>query len=408
LISRGTETTEVLFARYGPRYRWLVATTVLLGTISATVTTTTVNVAIPDIMGAYGIGQDRAQWLSTGALAGTTIAMLLSAWMVHSFGTRKTFIGALFVFVTALVLAGTSPNDSVLIVCRIAQGAVTGLMQPLAIYTLFRVFPHDQRGKAMGFFGLSVILGPAMGPTGRGLSDRALQLALGVLHPDSDQHRGDHARQPLDAGTRRDGSARELRLDRLHAAVRGDRLPVDRPLERAARRLVVGLRVDVAESGAQRRRRIRLLGAARRQAARRAAGALQHSVRIRRAGCVYFRRGPVRLGLSRAALRADRAGLQPAGSGARADAGGPGPRRGAADRRLPDRSPARTLADHDRARVFRAVVVVDGRRRRQHAILDFRVVARARAASASGLSILRSTSGVCALCRRNCWDRARA
>jgi EmrB/QacA subfamily drug resistance transporter len=38
-------------------------------------------------------------------------------------------------------------------------------MQPLAIYTLFRVFPHDQRGKAMGFFGLSVILGPAMGPT---------------------------------------------------------------------------------------------------------------------------------------------------------------------------------------------------------------------------------------------------
>jgi len=33
LISRGTETTEVLFARYGPRYRWLVATTVLLGTI---------------------------------------------------------------------------------------------------------------------------------------------------------------------------------------------------------------------------------------------------------------------------------------------------------------------------------------------------------------------------------------
>ena len=165
MISRGTETTEVLFARYGPRYRWLVATTVLLGTISATVTTTTVNVAIPDIMGAYGIGQDRAQWLSTGALAGTTIAMLLSAWMVHSFGTRKTFIGALVVFVTALVLAGTSPNDSVLIVCRIAQGAVTGLMQPLAIYTLFRVFPHDQRGKAMGFFGLSVILGPAMGPT---------------------------------------------------------------------------------------------------------------------------------------------------------------------------------------------------------------------------------------------------
>jgi EmrB/QacA subfamily drug resistance transporter len=164
-----SETTELLFARYGPRYRWLVAITVLLGTISASVTTTSVVVAIPDIMGAFGIGQDRAQWLSAGALAGTTIAMLLSAWMVHSFGTRRTFVGALIVFVGALVLAGAAPNDLVLIFCRIVQGAVTGLLQPLAIYTLFRVFPHDQRGKAMGFFGLSVILGPAMGPTVAGL-----------------------------------------------------------------------------------------------------------------------------------------------------------------------------------------------------------------------------------------------
>ena len=163
------ETTEHLFERYGQRYRWLVAITVLLGTMSATVTTTTVNVAIPDIMGTFGIGQDRAQWLAAGALAGTTVAMLVSAWMIQSFGTRKTFVGALSVFVGALMLASASPNDTVLIFSRIVQGAVTGLLQPLAIYALFRVFPPNERGKAMGFFGLSVILGPAMGPTVGGL-----------------------------------------------------------------------------------------------------------------------------------------------------------------------------------------------------------------------------------------------
>src|SRR5450759_5675402 len=84
------ETTEVLFARYGPRYRWLVTTTGLLGTISAMVTTTSVNVAIPDIMGTFGMGQDRAQWLSTGALAAVTVAMLVTAWFIRSFGERKT------------------------------------------------------------------------------------------------------------------------------------------------------------------------------------------------------------------------------------------------------------------------------------------------------------------------------
>jgi EmrB/QacA subfamily drug resistance transporter len=120
-------------------------------------------------MGAFGIGQDRAQWLATGALAAMTVAMLLNAWLIRRFGQRKTFVGALGVFIAALVLAGLSPNESVLIFCRIVQGAVAGLMQPFSVYTLFRVFPPTQRGTAMGFFGISVILGPALGPTVGGI-----------------------------------------------------------------------------------------------------------------------------------------------------------------------------------------------------------------------------------------------
>ena len=54
-----SETTDVLFERFGPRYRLFVTITVLLGTVSAMVTTTIVNVAIPDIMGSFGIGQDQ-------------------------------------------------------------------------------------------------------------------------------------------------------------------------------------------------------------------------------------------------------------------------------------------------------------------------------------------------------------
>jgi len=160
-----SETTESLSARYGPAYRWIATVTVMLGTISAVLTTTSVNVAIPDIMGAFGIGQDRAQWLSTGALAAMTVGMLLNAWMMTRFGQRRTFVWALTVFVAALIVAGLSPNEDVLILCRVVQGGVAGLLQPLSMYTLFRVFPPQQRGTAMGFFGMSVILGPALGPT---------------------------------------------------------------------------------------------------------------------------------------------------------------------------------------------------------------------------------------------------
>jgi DHA2 family multidrug resistance protein len=160
-----SETTEVLAERYGARYRWLATVTVMLGTISAVLTTTTVNVAIPDIMGAFGIGQDRAQWLSTGNLAAMTVGMLLNAWLINRYGQRRTFMAALSIFIVALLVAGMAPNESVLIGCRIVQGAIAGILQPLSMYTLFRVFPPHQRGTAMGFFGMSVILGPALGPT---------------------------------------------------------------------------------------------------------------------------------------------------------------------------------------------------------------------------------------------------
>ena len=164
-----SETTEILFERYGPHYRWFATVTVMIGTVTAMLTTTSVNVAIPDIMGAFGIGQDRAQWLSTGALAAMTIGMLLNAWMMDTFGQRTTFIGGLCLFVCALLVAGAAPNEDVLIFCRVVQGAVAGLLQPFSMYTLFRVFPPGQRGLAMGIFGLSVLLGPALGPTMGGI-----------------------------------------------------------------------------------------------------------------------------------------------------------------------------------------------------------------------------------------------
>ncbi len=168
-MSRTVETTEVLTARYGPRYRIYVTVVALLGTISAILTTTTVNVALPDIMGAFGIGQDRVQWISTGNLAGTTVGQLLSAWLIDSFGQRKTFIGGLCIFVASLLVAALSPNELVLVGARVVQGLMAGVLQSLTMFTLFSVYPPEKRGMAMGFFSISTILGPAVGPTVGGI-----------------------------------------------------------------------------------------------------------------------------------------------------------------------------------------------------------------------------------------------
>ena len=125
---------------------------------------TVVNVALPDIMQEFGIRQGKVHWLATGFIAAMTTTMLASSWLLDHFGIRKTLAIAMAAFSLVSVLGGFSPSEDALIAARIAQGAIAGLMQPMAMYLVFRVFPRERRGQAMGIYGMGVILAPALGP----------------------------------------------------------------------------------------------------------------------------------------------------------------------------------------------------------------------------------------------------
>jgi MFS family permease len=89
------QTAQVLTERYGPSYRWLVTITGMVGVVSMVLAMTTVNVAVPDVMGAFGIGQDQAQWMSSAYMATMTAGMLINAWLTGVLGERRTFVGSL-------------------------------------------------------------------------------------------------------------------------------------------------------------------------------------------------------------------------------------------------------------------------------------------------------------------------
>ena len=163
------DSVEVLSARYGPSYRWLVTGSGMVGVLSMVLAMTTVNVAVPDIMGAFGIGQDMAQWMSSAYTATMTTGMVLNAWVIGVLGERRTFIAALCLFSFGAILGGTAPNEDVLIFARVLQGFSAGVGQPLVMATIFAVFPPERRGTAMGIFGLGVVFAPAIGPSLGGL-----------------------------------------------------------------------------------------------------------------------------------------------------------------------------------------------------------------------------------------------
>lgn len=136
----------------------------MLGTMATVLSATVVNVALHDIMLEFGIRQGQVHWLATGFIAAMTTTMLASSWLLDHFGIRRTLAVAMLLFSIVSVLGGFASTPELLILARVAQGAVAGLMQPMAMFLVFRIFPRERRGQAMGIYGMGVILAPALGP----------------------------------------------------------------------------------------------------------------------------------------------------------------------------------------------------------------------------------------------------
>ncbi|CAG9167044.1 DHA2 family efflux MFS transporter permease subunit [Cupriavidus pinatubonensis] len=161
----GGPTRAALRARYGDRLRWLVLLTLMLGTMSSIVSSTIINVAIPDLSRHFVLGQERAQWVAASFMIAMTLAMLLTPWLLNRYGLRRTFLGALALLGVGGAVGGLSPTYGVMIAMRVAEGAAAGIMQPLPNILVLRVFDEREQGKAMSLFGFGVVLAPALGPS---------------------------------------------------------------------------------------------------------------------------------------------------------------------------------------------------------------------------------------------------
>lgn len=163
-------TADAAWTRYTNTERWLVAAGGLVGMIANVLSSTSLTVAVPAIMGTFGVGQDMAQWTQTAYFAAMTSTMLVTAWLTQRFGQRAVFVATSLVFLVSIFIGAFAPNIEAVIFSRVLQGACGGIMQPLAMTVIFTVFPPERRGSAMGLFGLGVVLAPAVGPAVGGLA----------------------------------------------------------------------------------------------------------------------------------------------------------------------------------------------------------------------------------------------
>ncbi|MCM2331073.1 drug resistance transporter, EmrB/QacA subfamily [Geopseudomonas sagittaria] len=156
---------DVLAARFGRHYpRWLLAL-LIISTMTMVLSSTSINVALPAIMQDFAIGRPLAQWLVTGVLAAMTSGLLLSSWAQARFGPRATLLTSFGLFLVTSLVAPFVTSIWALIAIRIVQGLCAGIAQPLSMVLIFRTYPGEGRGMALGLFGLGAMMAPALGPT---------------------------------------------------------------------------------------------------------------------------------------------------------------------------------------------------------------------------------------------------
>ena len=81
-----------LRTRYGERYRWFLLISVMVGVMASIMSSTIVNVAIPDMSHYFGLGQERAQWVSSGFMVAMTVSMLTTPWLLTRYQKESPII----------------------------------------------------------------------------------------------------------------------------------------------------------------------------------------------------------------------------------------------------------------------------------------------------------------------------
>jgi EmrB/QacA subfamily drug resistance transporter len=137
---------------------------VMLGNFLGPLYSSVANVAIPNLSATFGSDVDTMEWVVTGYMLGYSVSMPVAGWLADTFGRRRIYLLGLVLFTAFSVLLSLSWSTTSLIAFRVAQAVGGGLVSPTGMAIITDVVPPKLRGRALGFWGMGMMLAPAFGP----------------------------------------------------------------------------------------------------------------------------------------------------------------------------------------------------------------------------------------------------
>src|SRR3984957_4799369 len=125
---------------------------------------TVVSVALPTLSRYFAAPIGSVSGVVTAYLVALAVAMPASGWVGDRFGGRNVLVGAIGLFTAASALCGVATSLPELVAFRALQGLGGGMLVPVGMTMITRVFPPAERIKANQILVIPTLLAPALGP----------------------------------------------------------------------------------------------------------------------------------------------------------------------------------------------------------------------------------------------------
>lgn len=143
--------------------RWITWAIVALGSFSATLDSSIVNVALPIIGKEFNTSLDIMQWVVTAYLLGICATLPIFGWLGDRMQIASVTAVGFGLRTLGSWLCAVSPDITILIAARIVAAVGSAMLFALAFGTVVKVFPPYQRARSLGMLGSSVGLGSISG-----------------------------------------------------------------------------------------------------------------------------------------------------------------------------------------------------------------------------------------------------
>ncbi|MFV0296093.1 MAG: DHA2 family efflux MFS transporter permease subunit, partial [Hyphomicrobiaceae bacterium] len=137
----------------------------ILGPLVQVFDTSIVSIALREMQGELSATQDQISWVLTSYLI--TLSVMTPLWgaIGSRFGRKPLLLFAIAGFTTFAFLSGISTSLEEILIFRAIQGIFGAALLPLSMSTLLTIYPREDFGVAMAWWGVGVMFGPVFGPT---------------------------------------------------------------------------------------------------------------------------------------------------------------------------------------------------------------------------------------------------